>query len=294
MKTNIIKTYTLITIAVFILNSSFALGSRKDSSHVYKVNYWVTGIIDIGGTAANLASINRIYNKAAMTNADFLTLNKNAFSKFDQRAFKQDPSKRGMYQTISDFTLGGTILLPLVLGFDQTISKDWKDLLLMYYEMHMVAFGFYNYSPMGPTFVNKYRPQVYYDYFTMDQRRTGKNNSAFYSGHIASDVASTFFMVKVYSHYHPQIGWKKYLLYGAAAVPPLILCDLRVKSLSHFPSDNMVGMGVGMVIGIVVPELHKMKNRSVSLGMFSDDKAAGVSLTWKPDVVNKKKLDSGL
>jgi hypothetical protein len=289
MKTNIFKNTALITIAVFIINNSFALGSHKDSSHVYRINYWVTGIIDIGGTAANLASINRIYDKAPMTNADFLTLNQNAFSKFDQRAFKQNPAKSGMYQTASDFTLGGIILLPLALGFDKTISKDWKDLLLMYYEMHMVAFGFYNYSPMGPTFVNQYRPQVYYNYFTMDQRRTGKNNSAFYSGHVASAVASTFMMVKVYSDYHPAIGWKKYLLYGAATIPPLILSDLRVMALSHFPSDNMVGMGVGMVIGIVVPELHKMKNRSVSLGMFSDDKAAGLSLIWNPDIKNKKK-----
>ena len=215
-----------------------------------------------------------------MTDADFARLNKNAFSKFDQRAFKQDPSKRGIYQTASDFSLGGIILMPLLLGFDKPIANDWKDLLLMYYEMHMVAFGFYNYSPMGPTFVNQYRPQVYYDYFTKNQRRTGKNNSAFFSGHIASAVASTYFMVKVYSDYHPEIGWKKFLYYGAATIPPLILCDLRVTALSHFPSDNMVGLGVGMVIGVVVPELHKMKNKRVALGLYSDDKATGLALTW--------------
>ncbi len=291
MKNSIFKIFLLTTIGLILTNNLFSSGIPRDSSsRVYKVNYWVTGTFDVVATAANALSINRIYGKKDMTDADFLTLNKNNFSKFDQRAFKQNPAKRNQYEYDSYYVMGGTIAIPLLLGFDKAIMKDWKDILLMYYEMHMTTFAVYNYSPMGPTFVNKYRPAVYYDQLTYDQRRTGKNNSSFYSGHVASTVGSTFFMVKVYSDYHPEIGWKKYLLYGAATLPGLLLADLRVKALKHFPSDNMVGMGVGMICGIVVPELHKIKNKNFSLSMFSEHEATGLTLNWNPSIKKCKSL----
>lgn len=283
MKNHLRNLFILAFIYACTANNVFALGFKSDtSSHVYKVNYWITGGFDAVATVANVLSINRIYGKPSMSDADFAKLNKNSFSKFDRRAFKQDPSKRNQYEQDSYYTMGGTILLPLLLGFDKAIMKDWKKIILMYYEMHMVTFGIYNFSPIGPSFVDKYRPMVYYDELSFDVRRTGKNQSSFYSGHVASTLGSTFFMVKVYSDYHPEIGWKKYLLYGAATLPSLLLADLRVKALKHFPSDNMVGLGVGMVCGIVVPELHKMKNNNLSLGMFSTGDATGLSLKWSP------------
>lgn len=282
MKKVVSKIIFVLIIFVFAVNNLFAFELPRDTSHIYKVNRWIAGAIDVGGSVANVLSINRIYGKPSMSDADFLLLNKNSFSKFDRRAFKQDPSKRNQYEYDSYYVLGGTIALPLLLGFDKKIAKDWKDLLLMYYEMHIVTFGVYNYSPMGPSFVNKYRPMVYYDQLSYDVRRTGKNQSSFYSGHVASTVGSTFFMVKVYSDYHPEIGWKKYLLYGVATLPGLWLSDLRVKALKHFPSDNMVGMGVGMVCGIAVPALHKMKNKNISLSMFSSGDASGLTLRWMP------------
>jgi hypothetical protein len=108
---------------------------------------------------------------------------------------------------------------------------------------------------------------------------------------VASAAASTFFMAKVYSDYHPEIGWKKYLLYGAALVPPAILSYLRVKSLSHFPSDDMVGFGVGILCGIIVPELHKIKKKGFSLGMYSTgDGGTGLSLVWHPENKFSKKV----
>jgi membrane-associated phospholipid phosphatase len=109
------------------------------------------------------------------------------------------------------------------------------------------------------------------------------NNSrnSFFSGHVGSCAYSTFFMAKVYSDYHPELGAKKYLLYLAASVPPLVIGYARVRSLAHFPSDVAVGFGLGAVIGIVVPELHKnRKFKDFSLGMFSSPDGMGVSVGW--------------
>jgi hypothetical protein len=277
------KTIIYLIIGIIYMNDSFASGIHPDSTRVYKIHYWVTGIIDVGGAAANVLAIKRIQGKPEMTDADFSTLNKNSFSKFDREAFKQDPSKKNTYESDGLYVMGGTIALPFLLTIDKKIRKNWGDLLLMYIEMHAITFGIYNYSFLGPTFQNKYRPVVYYDQFDQNYRRSGKNKSSFYSGHVASTAASSFFMVKVYSDYHPEIGWKKYLLYSVALIPPIIESYLRVKALQHFPSDNMVGLGVGILCGIIVPELHKIRKKGFSMAMYTSGDGAGLSLVWNPE-----------
>ena len=103
-----------------------------------------------------------------------------------------------------------------------------------------------------------------------------------YSGHVASSTAATFFMAKVFGDYHPEMGLKKYLLYGAASVPPLFLGYLRVKSLDHFPSDVGVGFIVGAFCGVLVPEMHRIKSKNISLQSFSmPDGATGISVKWE-------------
>ena len=143
----------------------------------------------------------------------------------------------------------------------------------------------YLYAPFGPLFQNRYRPAVYYDELgTSGARMTAWNRSSFYSGHAASAAAATFFTVKVYCDYHPELmGWNKYLLYGAAAVPPLIEGYLRMKALDHFPSDVLVGFGVGALCGILIPELHRIKIENVSMGLYSSYEGTGISLKWRPD-----------
>jgi membrane-associated phospholipid phosphatase len=84
----------------------------------------------------------------------------------------------------------------------------------------------------------------------------------------------------VYCDYHPDLGGGKYLLYTAALIPPVVMGYFRVKSLAHFPSDEMVGLSLGAVIGIVLPELHKFNYKGISLGMLSTPDAMGLSLCW--------------
>ena len=66
-------------------------------------------------------------------------------------------------------------------------------------------------------------------------------------------------MAKVFSDYHPELGNKKFWLYGAALIPPVVVGALRVKAMKHFPTDIMAGLTVGAAIGILVPQLHKIK-----------------------------------
>ncbi|MGA3287766.1 MAG: phosphatase PAP2 family protein [Bacteroidota bacterium] len=283
--------FLLIIVIIFslnvigLVNPMYSQSLVRDSTfHPYHVNYWVTGGIFIVGVPATAIAAPWVSNKSALTNADFQTLDRNDINPIDRWALKLDPSNRGYYANLSDNVLTGIILLPGLTLLDHNIRQDWLDVALMYAETQLIVNCIYLYSPLGPTFQNRLRPIVYFDTFgNSHARTTAWNRSSFYSGHVASAAAATFFTVKVFCDYYPELGRKKYLLYGAAAIPPLIEGYLRMKALFHFPSDILVGFGIGALCGILIPEIHRIKIENVSLGLYSSYEGTGISLKWQPD-----------
>ena len=257
----------------------------KAKYHLYRMNYWVTGSLCVAASAANVYAIpNLIKGKPDLTDQEMQGINKNAVPWFDKWALQQDPSKRAMFMKTSDYVLPGIIVIPGFLAFDKHVRKDWARILLMYYEMHSLTFSLYNYSFFGPTFQNKYRPVEYYTELPKATRVGGNNRNSMYSGHVATATGSMFFMVKVYSDYHPEIGQKKYLLYALATLPGFFMSYLRVEGLEHFPSDCMVGMTIGAVCGVLIPEVHKFKNHKLVIGPSSSPTGGvGLNMLWNID-----------
>ena len=258
---------------------------ETDSSfHPYHVNYWVTGGIIIGGLTLEKIGVPWISDKSPITNAELLALDRNNFTAIDRWALEQDPSNMNHYVNLSDNVLTGIVLLPALTMLDNKIRQDWLNVLLMYCETIIITNNTYLYSPLGPTFQNRLRPVVYYDELGDSEVRTrGANRNSFYSGHVASATAASFFTAKVFCDYHPELGWEKYLVYGAAAVPPIILSYIRIRALAHFPSDLLVGFGVGALFGILIPEFHSIKTENISLGLYSSFEGTGISLKWQTD-----------
>jgi membrane-associated phospholipid phosphatase len=258
---------------------------ETDSSfHPYHVNYWVTGGIIIGGLTLEKIGVPWISDKSPITNAELLALDRNNFTAIDRWALEQDPSNMNHYVNLSDNVLTGIVLLPALTMLDNKIRQDWLNVLLMYCETIIITNNTYLYTPLGPTFQNRLRPVVYYDELGDSEVRTrGANRNSFYSGHVASATAASFFTAKVFCDYHPELGWEKYLVYGAAAVPPIILSYIRIKALAHFPSDLLVGFGVGALFGILIPEFHSIKTENISLGLYSSFEGTGISLKWQTD-----------
>jgi membrane-associated phospholipid phosphatase len=253
---------------------------------LYHVNYWVTGSIIGVGMVGDFFAISRLKNKTNLSDEELLFVNSeqqiNLMNSIDRWALKQKASDRDLWTKISDYGQAGIFLLPSLLMIDKNIRRDWYDLLLIYVEGHTITFTFYNYSFLGPTFQNRCRPVTYYPEFSDEIRKSGGNRNSFYSGHVASVAYSTFFMAKVYSDYHPELGAKKYLLYLAASVPPLFIGYARIKALAHFPSDVAVGFALGAIIGIVLPQLHKTRiGKNLSLSMFDSPDGTGLTLRWK-------------
>jgi len=255
---------------------------------VYRVNYFVSGAIIVVGMAGDLFAIPRLKSKAPLTDEELLFIHseqqKNLINPVDRWALKQKTSDRTLWKKISDDGEIGIFLLPSLLMIDKNIRKDWLHLLFMYVEGHTITFTFYNYSPLGPYFQNRLRPAAYYPELSENAQKNSNNRNSFYSGHVASCAYSTFFMAKVFCDYHPNAGAAKYLLYLAASVPPLAIGYARIRSLDHFPSDVAVGFGLGALIGIVVPALHKLRcSKNISLGLATAPNAVGLKVCWKPD-----------
>jgi len=273
-------------------SANFSLDSlvqrEKTTPHKYRMNYWFSAGLSLVATAANIYAIpNVIKAKPQLTDEEISSLNTEVFNAFDRWALEQDPSKRDLNYRNSDYVLPAIIVATGALALDKKIQKDWLRILIMYYETHAITFSLYNFSFFGPAFQNKLRPVVYYDYFSYDERRGGNNRNSLYSGHTATAAAATFFAVKVYADYHPELGRKKYLLYGLASVPPLIEGYLRMKALAHFPTDIMVGFMIGATVGVVVPELRKFKDRKFHIGLTATPAGPGVCLNWTPGPARK-------
>ena len=265
------------------------------SSKKYHVDFWGTFGFSVLATAADIYAIPKIiHSKKDLTLAELQSLNPSAFNGFDSWALNLDYTQRDKFYKISDITLPGIIVASGgLLAFDKSINKDWFNILLMYYQMHAITFSIYNFSFFGPAFQNKYRPIVYYNQFPEVDRMGGNQRNSMYSGHVASAAASTFFLVKVYSDYHPEIGHKKLLLYGLASIPPLIEGYFRVKALAHFPTDVMTGFMIGAACGVIVPELHRIKKKNVQLDVsLSPMGNPELGLTWKPQSKIRKSLTS--
>ncbi|MES2703123.1 MAG: phosphatase PAP2 family protein [Bacteroidota bacterium] len=256
----------------------------KEEPKLYHVNNLVSGIFCVVATAADIYAIPKIIKaKKNFTDKELDGLDPTIFNDVDRWALRQDLSKRDMNYKASDYLLPALIVTPSLLMADKKIKKDWVNLLIMYYEVHAVTFSIYNFSFFGPAFQNKARPVAYYTELGYDGRRGGNNRNSMYSGHTATAIASTFYMAKIYCDYHPEIGRKKYLLYGLATVPAIVEGYLRVKALAHFPSDGMIGLVVGAACGIAVPALHRYRTHSnLSLGLTATPAGPGFCLEWHP------------
>ncbi len=248
---------------------------------VYHVNYWIDGAITVVGGA--VGELYLTHTKSNITDAELNSLNANDVPSFDRISLHQ---KMSLVPTWDNYASVGQVVgaaIPLLVLADNDIRPDWLPVLTIGLEVNMVAVGLF--GTVGPRFIDRYRPLVYYSAADASaagiNRNDGINKSSFYSGHVASVTASSFFVAKVFCDYHPDAN--PYLVYGLAAVPSLGMGVIRFMTLDHFPSDIAVGLAVGVACGVVIPQLHRIDNNNVSLGFFSTPQmGTGLSLAYTP------------
>lgn len=130
----------------------------------------------------------------------------------------------------------------------------------------------------GATFLTKNlfkrpRPFVFNPNTNITDQRTRSATQSFVSGHTSSSSVLGFFSASVFSRLFPDSKWKTPLWIAGTTIPAVVGL-LRVEAGRHFPTDVIAGYGLGALIGILIPEQHRVDRRV----KFGYTKSGGVGL----------------
>ena len=219
----------------------------------YKLAWRADAPILAVGVAFPIA--NRLFwqpNIPALTPAQVMALQLNTVPNFEQAiALKSSREAR----IGSDVLLYTSMAAPTLLLLDPAIRKDGIAVGTMYLETLLLNSMLTNATKQ---LVLRPRPLAYNPNEPIADRTAQDARFSFFSGHTSMSAASSFFAAKVYSDYHPHDP-NLPLVWAAAALLPAATATLRMEGGKHFTTDVLVGYLVGAGIGLLVPELHRIK-----------------------------------
>lgn len=257
--------FTLTVLSTIFILSSFAQNKEPQKPSVYKVNKKIEIPITVSLFIIHQFGFGYINDKPKLSEYDVSQLDADYIWKFDRIATQQDAEFTDQAQTISDWILNVSVVLPALLVIDNKIRKDWLDLLVLYGETHAINTSVYITTA---AIADRIRPLVYNDDIPMNDKTGHGTKISFFSGHVSTTASASFFMAKVYSDYHPELGNKKFWLFGAALIPPIAVGYYRIKAMKHFPTDVITGITIGAAAGILVPHLHKIKKKNSNFSIL--------------------------
>lgn len=253
---------------------------RNEKESVYRLNT-KSNLLLCGGLAITDFYGHHLHSKKdPIPLAELNTLDQTSVNGFDRRVFDYSSSFRDKAVAASDVGMYGSAFLPLLLFADREIRRDWSDVIILFFKSELIGTNLYTWG--GPMLQDRFRPITYFSEIPIEERMKNLNRNSFFSGHASTTATATFFVAKVYSDYHPELGTKKYLFFAAAALPPIAVAYYRMRALRHFPSDVILGTIVGSAAGILVPHYHKKRAQSpLSGSFFYDQKGGGIYLSYR-------------
>lgn len=235
-----------------------SLPRQKFTYSHHRVNPWVSVPAIIVGTYASVTRLKKLQDRPMVALSEIENLDPNDVNGFDRWAVNQPYREDDWAAGISDQLFAAGELAPLTLLIWKKYRKDFLPIGLMFLEAQATQGLFYGFAPFGPTGIERFRPRVYYEELRSEGDRNGETRNSMFSGHVSTTSTGFFFVAKMIDDYNPQLtGGQKVLLYGAATVPGLFSSYLRVRAYKHYPTDTLVGLGVGAFSGIMIPQFHK-------------------------------------
>ncbi len=162
--------------------------------------------------------------------------------------------------TISDWGMRTSLLLPLGLLASERVRNDGKTAALLYFET-MAITGVL--TELCKTAVQRIRPYAYNEDVDLGAKLGKDTKKSFFSGHTSASFAGALLFAKLYSDYYPNSSWKPYVWTGSLAIATTV-GYARVRAGRHFPTDVIAGALVGGAVAYLVPELHKIRQTSLS------------------------------
>ncbi len=246
------------TVIIMSKVATFDPNQNRANGEVYKLNNKIDIPLTIATTAYTLYGFSKIYGRDKTPESVILALNPDNINSLDRRVVKYRSLSA---KDASDKLFYGSMPLPLIFLFDKEMRKDGLKLGLLYLQA-VSSFG--SLYATSAQIADRFRPYTYNPNVDMGRRTGGGGKNSFFAGHPGMVATVTFFSAKVYADYHPEMRgkWVLYTLAGAAAVTTGVL---RVKAGEHFITDISVGIPVGVATGLLVPHLHRNKNKEPKL-----------------------------
>ena len=269
--------YILLSCILLISHTTSSARHPKEKKEkppkIYHVNYFIDAPITTLGLIASKYGTDYLRDRKA--DLDLVaTFTPEDIWWFDRGAAKQDPAIASISMTRSDRWVRALKIAPFFLFIDGKINDYWFDIGTLYIEAHAIHATSYLAAAIP---VKRYRPLMYNPRESEERKTGGTTTNSFFSGHAGMAATSTFFMAKVFLDYHPEIK-NKWMFYAAASIPPAVVGYYRYRAGKHFPTDIIAGTIFGAASGILVPELHKKKDRKLSFVPYTNSQASGIYL----------------
>lgn len=243
----------------------------------FKKEAWITGL------ALPMSATGFVFGKnlQPLTPEEISLLDANDINKLDRFTVNNFSQK---VITRSDITLNTTIalgfasnfIIPAVFSSSDSYGKQLGVLGVMWLETNLVNYGL---TEMVKTTIKRNRPFLYGTGAPDDLRYTKDARKSFFSGHASFTATNSFYAASLLTSYQKGNPWNP-LIWGVAAMPPLLVAFQRVRAGKHFPTDVAVGYVVGAACGILIPKLHEVKLSPKSTSQVGGQKSSGMTLSF--------------
>lgn len=236
--------------------------STDGSGPVYDLNPAIHTLASAALLAADVWAIPAVLRgKEALTAGELAAVLPAQVPGYDRLALGYRGVQAQQYQRASDRVLTGLVAMPLVLAAaEPSMRAQWGRVAALYAWAQALAYTIYSFSPLGPAFVDKYRPVVYYTELDESVRNPGNNRNARFSGHTACGACAAFFAATALRHFGVVRGrGSRAAIYLAALWPAMLLGWLRMRALKHFPSDVAQAIVIGGGVGTLLPRLYRAR-----------------------------------
>lgn len=165
----------------------------------------------------------------------------------------------------SDILLGVCIAIPAFQIFDGRVSPEWGTYGMMFIETGLFTAGA---TTITKNIIRDPRPYVYNKDVPIEEKITKDARQSFFSGHSALAFAGMTFFAQTYSKFYPTNSNHNLIWLGSMSLASATAI-LRVLSGRHFPIDIIVGAAVGILVGNLIPDLHKNDQQFLELNRIN-------------------------
>lgn len=178
-------------------------------------------------------------------------LDVNMITGFDRYSTRYYSPSAHQFSNVTALT---SIAFPFALLLDKPNRNNAGEILLITMEGALINAGLTN---LTKTLARRSRPFVYNGEAPLELKLKQEARYSFFSGHTAVSSYFTFAGAQMYNDIYPNSKYRS-TVWATAAVLPLLTGYGRMRAGKHFLSDVLVGYGVGALLGIIVPRLHRL------------------------------------